>query len=124
MRSALYAIGKSTPDDRTSFAPSPMSSMSDNAQADNHAVQELDTLVRHLADELAAFRRRALTAESRLKEVESHEGGAMALDLSARVNQLEEENEKLRIRLDEAAARTRQMLDRVRFLRQQAQTGG
>ncbi|HWJ13126.1 MAG TPA: hypothetical protein VNS10_05240 [Gemmatimonadaceae bacterium] len=98
--------------------------MSDNAQADNHAVKELDTLVRHLADELAAFRRRALTAESRLKEVESHEGGAMALDLSARVNQLEEENEKLRVRLDDAAARTRQMLDRVRFLRQQAQTGG
>jgi len=98
--------------------------MSDNAQADNHAVKELDTLVRHLADELAAFRRRALTAESRLKEVESHEGGAMALDLSARVNQLEEENEQLRTRLDDAAARTRQMLDRVRFLRQQAQSGG
>lgn len=98
--------------------------MSDNAQADNRAVQELDTLVRHLAEELAAFRRRALTAESRLKEVESHEGGAMALDLSARVNQLEEENEKLRSRLDDAAARTRQMLDRVRFLRQQAQAGG
>jgi predicted nucleic acid-binding Zn-ribbon protein len=98
--------------------------MSDNAQADNHAVQELDTLVRHLADELAAFRRRALTAESRLKEVESHEGGAMALDLSARLNQLEEENEKLRSRLDDAAARTKQMLDRVRFLRKHAQTGG
>jgi uncharacterized protein YicC (UPF0701 family) len=84
----------------------------------------LDTLVRHLADELAAFRRRALTAEARLKEVESQEGGAMALDLSARVNQLEEENEKLRAKLDEASERTRQMLDRVRFLRQQAQTGG
>lgn len=98
--------------------------MSDNAQADNHAIHELDTLVRHLADELAAFRRRALTAESRLKEVESHEGGAMALDLSARVSQLEEENEQLRTRLDDAAARTRQMLDRVRFLRQQAQSGG
>jgi predicted nucleic acid-binding Zn-ribbon protein len=98
--------------------------MSDNAQADNHAIHELDTLVRHLADELAAFRRRALTAESRLKEVESHEGGAMALDLSARVNQLEQENEQLRTRLDDAAARTRQMLDRVRFLRQQAQSGG
>jgi len=124
MRSALYAIGKSRPDDRISSVPSPTSSMSDNAQADNHAIQELDTLVRHLADELAAFRRRALTAESRLKEVESQEGGAMALDLSARVNQLEEENENLRTRLDDAAARTRQMLDRVRFLRQQAQTGG
>ena len=98
--------------------------MSDNAQADNHAVQELDTLVRHLAEELAAFRRRALTAESRLKEVESQEGGVMALDLSARLNSLEEENEKLRARLDDAAARTKQMLDRVRFLRQQAQTGG
>jgi predicted nucleic acid-binding Zn-ribbon protein len=98
--------------------------MSDNAQADKHAIHELDTLVRHLADELAAFRRRALTAESRLKEVESHDGGVVALDLSARVNQLEEENEKLKTRLDEAAARTKQMLDRVRFLRQQAQTGG
>ena len=98
--------------------------MSDNAQGDNHAIHELDTLVRHLADELAAFRRRALTAESRLKEVESQEGGVMALDLSARVSQLEEENEKLRTKLDEAAARTKQMLDRVRFLRQQAQTGG
>ena len=98
--------------------------MSDNAQADNHAIHELDTLVRHLADELAAFRRGALTAESRLKEVEGHDGGVMALDLSARVSQLEEENEKLRVKLDEAAARTKQMLDRVRFLRQQAQSGG
>jgi len=98
--------------------------MSDNAQADSHAINELDTLVRHLADELASFRRRALTAESRLKEVENQDGGVMALDLSARVNQLEEENEKLKIKLDEAAARTKQMLDRVRFLRQQAQTGG
>jgi len=98
--------------------------MSDNAQADDHAIHELDTLVRHLAEELAAFRRRALTAESRLKEVESQEGGAMALDLSARVNQLEEKNEMLKTKLDEAAARTKQMLDRVRFLRQQAQAGG
>ena len=98
--------------------------MSDNVQADSHAIHELDTLVRHLADELASFRRRALTAESRLKEVENQDGGVMALDLSARVNQLEEENEKLKTKLDEAAARTKQMLDRVRFLRQQAQTGG
>src|SRR5690348_17894180 len=98
--------------------------MSDNERPESHAVAELDLLVRHLADELAAFRRRALTAESRLKEVESHDGGVMALDLSARLNHLEEENEKLRTKLDEAAARTKQMLDRVRFLRQQAQAGG
>ncbi len=97
--------------------------MSDPAQAHNDAIQELDVLVHHLAEELAAFRRRALVAESRLKEVESHEGGAIALDLSARVSELEKENAKLRDKLEAATARTRQMLDRVRFLRQQAQGG-
>ena len=98
--------------------------MSDPAQADTDAIQELDVLVHHLADELAAFRRRALVAESRLKEVESHEGGAVALDLSTRVTQLEKENELLRGKLEAATARNKQMLDRVRFLRQQAQGGG
>ena len=98
--------------------------MSDPGQVNTEAIQELDVLVRHLAEELAAFRRRALVAESRLKEVESHEGGAVALDLSARVTQLEKENEQLRSKLEAATTRTRQMLDRVRFLRQQAQGGG
>lgn len=94
--------------------------MSDNASPESHAVAELDLLVRHLADELAAFRRRALTAESKLKEVESQEGGSIALDLSSRVAMLERENERLQKRLDEATVRAKQMLDRVRFLRQQA----
>lgn len=98
--------------------------MSDPAQVSSEAIRELDVLVRHLADELAAFRRRALTAESRLKEVESHDGGVIALDLSARVTKLEKENEQLRSKLEAATNRTKQMLDRVRFLRQQAQGGG
>jgi prefoldin subunit 5 len=97
--------------------------MSDNASPESHAVAELDQLVRHLADELAAFRRRALTAESRLKDIESHDGGAVALDLSSRVTSLERENEKLQNRLEEATARAKQMLERVRFLRQQARGG-
>ena len=94
--------------------------MSDNAPLESHALADLDQLVRHLADELAAFRRRALTAESRLKEVESQEGGSIALDLSSRITTLERENERLQNRLDEATARAKQMLERVRFLRQQA----
>jgi len=94
--------------------------MSDNAPPETHAIAELDQLVRHLADELAAFRRRALTAESRLKDIESHDGGAVALDLSARVTTLEKENERLQTRLAEATERAKQMLERVRFLRQQA----
>jgi hypothetical protein len=40
------------------------------------------------------------------------------------VSQLEQENAVLRERLDTATARTSQMLDRVRFIRQQAQGGG
>jgi len=97
--------------------------MSDSAPAEQMAIDELNTLVRHLADELAGFRRRALLAEARLKEIESHEGGVSSLDLAARVGQLEQENARLQGRLDTAGDRARQMLDRVRFLRQQAQAG-
>jgi len=97
--------------------------MSDNEQPESPAVVELDQLVRHLADELAAFRRRALMAESKLKEVESQEGGSIALDLSSRLATLERENERLQNRLDEATARAKQMLERVRFLRQQTRGG-
>ena len=97
--------------------------MSDNAQTDLRPIHELDALVRHMADDLAAYRRRALIAEARLKEVESQDGGSANLDLAARVNQLEQDNERLQSRLDSASARAKQMLDRVRFLRQQAQGG-
>ncbi|MGH7616320.1 MAG: hypothetical protein ACREPM_03755 [Gemmatimonadaceae bacterium] len=86
-------------------------------------MQELDALVRHMADDLAAYRRRALIAEARLKEVESQDGGVANLELAARVNQLEQDNERLQSKLDAATARAKQILDRVRFLRQQAQGG-
>jgi len=82
-------------------------------------------LVRHLADELAGFRRRALVAEARIKEVEGLDGGGAAnLDLVSRCAQLEQENERLQTRLEAASVRAKQMLDRVKFLRQQAQAGG
>jgi len=97
--------------------------MSDNAQADLRPIQELDGLVRHLADDLASFRRRALVAEARLKEIESQDGGAANLELAARVSRLERDNERLQGKLESATARARQILDRVRFLRQQAQGG-
>src|SRR6185436_1846316 len=97
--------------------------MSDNAQADLRPMQELDTLVRHLADDLAGYRRRALVAEARIKEIEAHEGGPVNVDLAAKCSQLERENERLQDRLEAASTRARQMLERVRFLRQQAQGG-
>ena len=68
--------------------------------------------------EVAAFRRRALSAEARVKELESSLGGEPT-DVSA----LKRENAQLKERVDAATARTRQLLDRVRFVRQQATKG-
>jgi hypothetical protein len=97
--------------------------MSDNAPAEQRAFTELDSLVRNLAAELASFRRRALLAEARLKEIDEHAGGTASIDLAARVSQLEHEKERLQARLEAATATAKQMLDRVKFLRQQARGG-
>jgi len=101
--------------------------MSDSARPEKTAFRELETLVRHLADELAGFRRRALLAEARVREAESEGTAPVAQEkqqLADRITQLEHENAALQGRLDAATARTNQMLDRVRFIRQQAQGGG
>jgi hypothetical protein len=87
------------------------------------ALAELERLVRHLGEELAFFRRRALEAERRWREATEHGHGSPDAPsretLAARVAELERENASLRGRLDDAAERTRQMADRLRFLRQQ-----
>jgi len=98
--------------------------MSDSERPEIVAFRDLEQLVRHLGDELAGFRRRALLAESRLRELESEDRApevAQQRALDERVTELEHENAVLRARLDSATERTRQMLERVRFIRQQAQ---
>jgi hypothetical protein len=81
--------------------------------------------VHHLVEELASFRRRALRAEARLRELEGPptESVGSPVVTSERLAELEEENESLRERLHGARGRTKQILDRVHFLRQQAQGG-
>jgi len=99
--------------------------MSDSERPERTAFRELETLVRHLADELGAFRRRALTAEAKLRDVEGRAPGE-APDMEgalARVDELERQNAELAARLEQATVRAQQMLERVRFLRQQARTG-
>jgi TolA-binding protein len=95
--------------------------MSANERPELRAFKELETLVRHLGEELAAFRRRALAAEAQLKD-----GGpaprAKSAAGSGRAADLEAENDALRLRLDRTEDRVRQMMERVRFLRQQLQT--
>ena len=90
---------------------------SDNERPEIQAFEELQQLVHHLGDELATFRRRALQAEARVKQFESAPGGARVNP--ERVERLERENADLKKRLESARTRTRQVLDRVRFLRQQ-----
>jgi hypothetical protein len=98
--------------------------MSDSERPEIVAFRDLEQLVRHLGDELAGFRRRAFLAESRLRDLESEEQAPEVTQqraLDERVTELEHENAVLRARLDSATERTRQMLERVRFIRQQAQ---
>ena len=90
---------------------------SNSDRPDLEAFQELQQLVRHLGDELAAFRRRALQAEARVKALEGSPGAPRATP--ERIERLETENADLKRRLEAARARTRQVLDRVRILRQQ-----
>lgn len=95
-----------------------MSSESASVRPEVAAFQDLAQLVRHLEDELASFRRRALTAEARVKELESATGGDPS-ELAA----LKRENGELSERLESAASRTRALLDRVHFVRQQTTRG-
>jgi len=96
--------------------------VSDPARPDQAAFAELQQLIGLLAAELAAFRRRALAAEQKAKQL-ANDGDAPTLfepgAAHERVAQLEAENAALKERLDRATDRTKSMLDRVRFLRQQ-----
>lgn len=120
---------------------------------DAAAFRELDTLVRNLTDQLAGYRRRALAAEARARDLEQQvvvaaeqlaalrargeaaraEGrpGAVVLaEAGARgtpeggERELSLENARLRSRLSEARERTTQLGERLRFLRQQVASGG
>lgn len=97
--------------------------MSEQEAAELVTFRELEGLVHHLVEELASFRRRALRAEARLKDLENAGNGDASAGSLERINELEQENETLRSRLDGARGRTEQILARVHFLRQQAQGG-
>ncbi len=97
--------------------------MSDSGRSEQQAFRELELLVRNLAEELAGFRRRALTAEARLRDLQDEGSENAGPPPSERIAELEAENATLRERLAGATTRTRVMLDRVHFLRQQVQGG-
>lgn len=97
--------------------------MSVNDRPETRAFRELEMLVHNLGEELATFRRRALHAESQLRGDGAGDSAGKARSASPeRIAELESENDALRMRLSRSEERIRQMLDRVRFLRQQLQT--
>lgn len=93
--------------------------MSAQERPDNAAFKALEALVRSLVDELGGFRKRALAAEAKLKGYESAVGSGAKT--GARLAKLEAENAHLRSQVEHARSGTKGMLERVRFLRQQAQ---
>ncbi|MEO8194768.1 MAG: hypothetical protein ABI681_13030 [Gemmatimonadales bacterium] len=90
---------------------------SDSERPESAAFAELQRLVRHLGAELTSFRQRALQAEAKVKASEASAGAGRITP--ERLHKLETENAELKRRLESARSRTRQVLDRVRFLRQQ-----
>ncbi|HUQ81201.1 MAG TPA: hypothetical protein VM076_08690 [Gemmatimonadaceae bacterium] len=97
--------------------------MSDSAPPDFVAFQELEQLVRSLGDELAGFRRRALSAEARLKSLEAAHGPG-DLFSHERLAAAEQENADLKRRLAAATEGTNQIVAQLRFLRQQHERAG
>jgi hypothetical protein len=95
--------------------------MSEHARPDIEAFRELESLVRTLGEQLAGYRERALTAEERLRHIDNTGDDPEPPRVRERLRTLEQENASLRGRLEAATARTRSVLERVHFLRQQSQ---
>ena len=96
--------------------------MSGRDPSDLSAYRQLEQLVRHLVDEVASFRRRALQAEARVKALEATSApGDLFTEQS--VLSLEQELVDVRARMRFATDRTRAILEQVKFLRQQHANG-
>jgi hypothetical protein len=102
----------------------------DGERVDGRVLDQLETVLRHVADELAGWRARALKAESELKETGIRGAGAGTAtkpdaETRGRVTDLEQENKTLRQRVEAARVRVHDLLSRLTFLEEQArQTGG
>ncbi|MEW5917644.1 MAG: hypothetical protein AB1762_14660 [Gemmatimonadota bacterium] len=82
------------------------------------ALSELEQLVHSMGEELAAFRKRAHSAESRVKTLEAASKGGDLFG-EQRLGVLESEYSAFRARTDHAIERIRVLLAQLRFLRQQ-----
>ena len=104
-----------------------MSLAYDGERADAQVLDQLETILRHVADELAGWRGRAVKAEGELKESAGRVGGSAAKpdpEMRSRVADLEQENKTLRQRVEAARLRVHDLLSRLTFLEEQAREAG
>jgi cell division protein FtsB len=88
-------------------------------------LDQLETILRHVADELAVWRARAVKAEGELKEAGGRSGSVKAdAETRGRVSDLEQENKALRQRVEAARVRVHDLLSRLTFLEEQAREAG
>jgi len=100
----------------------------DGERADGQVLDQLETILRHVAEELTGWRTRALKAEAELKESGARGGGAGGakpdLETRGRLSDLEQENKTLRQRVEAARLRVHDLLSRLTFLEEQARESG
>jgi len=89
-------------------------------------LDQLETILRHVADELALWRARALKAEADLKDGGGRGSAAAKLDpeTRGRVADLEQENRTLKQRVETARGRVQDLLSRLTFVEEQARDSG
>lgn len=94
----------------------------DGERVDTGVLDQLESILRHVADELVGWRARALKAEADLKEGGGRAAAAGKVDAEARgrVTDLEQENKALRQRVEAARGRVHDLLSRLTFLEEQA----
>lgn len=91
--------------------------MSAGGESDaRRALSELEMTVRHVSDELASWRRRALKAETQHTELGADHD---AVASKSRIRELEAENDELGQRLAAVREHIERLLARLRFLEEQ-----
>jgi len=90
-------------------------------------VDQLEAILRGVAEELAGWRACALKAETDLKELRGGAGGGptrLDPEVRNRLAELEQENKTLRQRVEAARLRVHDLLSRLTFLEEQAREAG
>jgi predicted site-specific integrase-resolvase len=95
--------------------------VSNDERPELEALDQLEEVVRDVTSELATWRRRALKIEAERTALGVDEDALAARD---RLVKVETENAELRRRLESARNRLSGLLNRLRFLEEQAATEG